>query len=100
FVLTGLLVVAGIALVTEYTSAPAGHARLTERSVADVTDYRRPGHESDTPAIKAAIAAADPGDTVVFPPGVYELDRPLHFRAPASAAASSSRLPRWRPCPP
>ena len=30
FVLTGLLVVAGIALVTEYTSAPAGHARLTD----------------------------------------------------------------------
>jgi len=92
FVLTGLLVVAGIALVTEYTSAPAGHARLTERSVVDVTDYRRPGHESDTPAIKAAIAAADPGDTVVFPPGVYELDRPFQFRAGVNYEGTEATL--------
>ena len=85
FVLTGILVVAGVYVVTKYAATTTiGDARLVERPVidvvVDVTDYRRPGDESDTAAIEAAMAAAEPGETVRFPPGVYDLDRAFRFR--------------------
>lgn len=37
--------------------------------------------QGDAEAVQAAIDAADPGQTVVFPAGVYQLERPIRFRS-------------------
>lgn len=58
--------------------ADPGAADPGDPAVISVADHRRDG-ASDAEAIQAAIDAASPGDTVYFPGGTYELDRPFRW---------------------
>lgn len=64
------------------TFAPHPDARAAEANTVattiSVADYRT-GGRTDAQAIRAAIAAASPGDTVYFPGGTYRLDEPFLF---------------------
>ena len=65
----------------------ARDARRPESKTVDVGIFRTPGR-GDAAAVQAAIDAAEPGQTVVFPAGVYELDRPIRFASRRNYAAA------------
>ncbi|TDE15909.1 FG-GAP-like repeat-containing protein [Jiangella asiatica] len=81
-VLMVLATVLAAAFLIGWTNEPsrpeAKDQRRPEPKVVDVGDHRGDGR-SDTDAIQAAIDAARPGQTVTFPPGIYELDRPIRL---------------------
>jgi hypothetical protein len=56
-----------------FRRAPAPTVRIV-----NVTKYQK-GGRTDSEAIQAAINAANPGDTVFFPGGRYNLDKPFWF---------------------
>lgn len=83
-----LIVATGLAVVflMGWTPNPADPSdKVLQRPAArmfDVGEFRTAGR-SDADAIESAIDAAvangEPNRTVRFPPGVYELDRPIRF---------------------
>lgn len=70
----------------------ARDARRPESKTVDVGVFRTPGR-GDSSAVQSAIDAAEPGQTVVFPAGVYELDRPIRFASRRNyTAADGARV--------
>ncbi len=67
------------------TQPPAGSPGSGDR--LDIRDYGAAvdGETDDTEAVRAAIAAADPGDVVVFPPGTTLVAGPDKGRAGVTA---------------
>ncbi len=59
--------------------APRDVRRPASKTV-DVGVFLTAGR-GDASTVQAAIDAAEPGQTVVFPEGVYQLDRPIRFRS-------------------
>ncbi|WP_184823096.1 FG-GAP-like repeat-containing protein [Jiangella mangrovi] len=70
----------------------ARDVRRPEPKTVDVGEFTA-GGSSHATAVQAAIDASSPGQTVVFPAGVYVLDRPIRFASRRNyAAADGARV--------
>ncbi|RIQ28188.1 FG-GAP-like repeat-containing protein [Jiangella rhizosphaerae] len=94
-----LATVLAAALLTGWSPGWPGDDPATPRDVrspdsktVDVGVFLASGR-GDAAAVQAAVDASDPGQTVVFPAGVYELDRPVRFASERDyAAADGARV--------